>query len=343
MLRTLVLAYLLSISFAWAQVTKVASVGFTVKDLDRQVEFFEDVLHFKKVAEYSLDRQSSEALFGLETDGTRIAVLRLGDETLQLMHFEGTTGREIPRTSKSNDLWFQHIAIVVSDMQEAYRRIREHDLQFVSSSPQTLPDYLPAAAGITAFYFQDPEGHVLELIQFPEGKGNPKWQAKNGQLFMGIDHSAIGIDKTSVSLPFYTDILGLKKGGNSENYGTEQEHLNQVFGAHLIITGLHAGEGIGVEFLDYLSPPGGLAYPADSNPADLWHWNYFLETADLEGMYRGLQESKAPFISKGIVEVVPSQKGQAIKAVMLRDPDGHALMIYQNKNKNQNQNQKTKS
>lgn len=57
---------------------------------------------------------------------------------------------------------------------------------------------------------------------------------------MGIDHTAIAVSDTQASLDFYRDLLGLRVAGKSENYGTQQEHLNQVFGARLHISGLRA-------------------------------------------------------------------------------------------------------
>jgi catechol 2,3-dioxygenase-like lactoylglutathione lyase family enzyme len=57
-------------------------------------------------------------------------------------------------------------------------------------------------------------------------------------LFLGIDHTAIVVWDTEASVKFYRDLLGLHVAGESENYGTEQEHLNNVFGAHLRITAL---------------------------------------------------------------------------------------------------------
>ncbi|MBC5838842.1 VOC family protein [Flavobacterium muglaense] len=316
--------------FSFSQVTDVKSVAFTVADLTKEVQFFQTVLQFKKVNEFALDAKTSLALFGVKTKQTKIAVLQLGDETIQLMQFEGVQNKPFPTDSKSNDLWFQHIAIVVSDMDKAYQIIKDNDLQFVSSSPQTLPNYLPNAAGISAFYFQDPEGHVLELIHFPKDKGNPKWQKTTEKLFLGIDHSAIGIDKTTKSLPFYTQILGLQVGGNSENYGTEQEHLNQVFGAHLLITGLHANTGFGVEFLDYLAPQGGKLYPQESAPTDLWHWNYIMKANNLEKIYTDLKAKEYKLISNGIVNLKISETEISGKALLVRDPDGHAILIYQN-------------
>ena len=35
----------------------------------------------------------------------------------------------------------------------------------------------PGAGGIQAFYFRDPDGHFLEMLAFPAGKGDAKWHA----------------------------------------------------------------------------------------------------------------------------------------------------------------------
>jgi len=78
---------------------------------------------------------------------------------------------------------------------------------------------------------------VLEVLQIPAGKGDARWHAAAG-LFLGIGHTAIVVGDTEESLRFYRDALGLRVAGTSENWGTEQEHLNNVFGARLRITTL---------------------------------------------------------------------------------------------------------
>ena len=82
----------------------------------------------------------------------------------------------------------------------------------------------------------------------------PSGIAATDKLFLGIDHTAIVISDTDASLRFYRDVLGLQVVGESENYGPEQERLNNVFGARLRITSLRAASGPGVEFLEYLAP-----------------------------------------------------------------------------------------
>ena len=76
---------------------------------------------------------------------------------------------------------------------------------------------------------------------------------------------------TQTSLKFYRDLLGLKLVGESMNSGTEQEHLNNVAGARLRISGLRAATGPGIEFLEYLTPRDGRPAPKDTRANDLWH------------------------------------------------------------------------
>lgn len=318
----LIAAILLQISLHSQTAQEVARVSITVSNLEKATEFYEKVLSFKKTGVYELNETVARQLFGVKSV-IKVATLQLGDESIELMEFK-TKGRPIPADSKSNDLWFQHIAIVVRDMDAAYQHLRQAKVPFVSSAPQTLPAYLPAAAGISAFYFRDPDGHNLEVIYFPKGKGNEKWQTPSNQLFLGIDHTAIGIDDTDKSAAFYQDLLGLKIAGNSENYGSEQEHLNQVFGAHLIITGLKAQQGFGVEFLDYLAPPGGRNYPTDSKANDLWHWHTTVFVPNETTIPTTLKETKMnPTGSAAFQHPIFGK----VQAALLRDPDGHAVLV----------------
>src|SRR6266705_3403983 len=254
--NTLVIALLTLCSVSiFAQAPKVAveSIGMTVSDMDRSVEFY-SALTFQKVSDVEVFGEEFEHLEGVFGARMRIVRMQLGNEYLDLTQYLAPPGRPIPVDSRSNDLWVQHVPIVVRNMYQAFEKLRALKVQFVSTGPQTLPPSIKAAAGIKAFYFRDPEQHNLEIIYFPPGKGDPRWQQKTDKLFLGIDHTAIGISNTDASLHFYHDLLGFRKAGESENFGTEQEHLNQVFGAHLQITGMRASAGPGIEFLEYLAP-----------------------------------------------------------------------------------------
>src|SRR5205814_1266193 len=127
--------------------------------------------------------------------------------------------------------------------------------------------------------------------------------------FLGIDHTAIGIANTESSLRFYRDVLGLRKAGESENFGTEQEHLNQVFGAHVHITGMRAASGPGIEFLEYLTPRDGRRRPVDSKANDLLHWQTTVVASDVDALARKLREAHAGFVSSSVVVMTKEKAG----------------------------------
>lgn len=273
MVRTLVILLLLVASASAQLVTGVDSVGITVSDMNRMLPFYTNTLPFEVVSDTGMD--------------PRVVRLKLGDEYFELADY-AHDGRAIPADSRSNDRWFQHIAIIVSDMDRAYERLRHHSIQHVSPAPQTIPAWNKAAAGIRAFYFRDPDNHNLEILWFPPGKGDPKWQRKD-KLFLGIDHTAIVVGDTEASLKFYRQ-LGFTVAGSSENYGPEQERLSNVAGARLRITSLRAASGPAIEFLEYVAPRGGR--PA---PDDLRQWQTKIISTNRPGL--------------------------------IRDPDGHALLL----------------
>jgi catechol 2,3-dioxygenase-like lactoylglutathione lyase family enzyme len=323
------IASLLLHSYSFSQVTKVEAVGITVKEMGRSLKFYTEVLGFKKVNDTDYKGESYEKLEGIFGLNMRVVRLQLGDEFIELTDYLTTGGRSIPEDAKSNDLSFQHIAIVVSDMDKAYEQVKKYNVEYVSTSPQTLPKSIPAAEGIKAFYFHDPDNHNLELIYFPKGKGQDKWQKPNGKIFLGIDHTAIGVSSTEVSQYFYQDLLGIERKGDSWNKGVEQEHLNNVEGASLHITGYRAASGPGIEFLQYLKPGPGKVYPADSRTDDIWNWQTTLIVDDAESLFTKLKTARYLFVSKELVH--QQTDGVYTKSFIVRDPDGHAMLIEERK------------
>jgi catechol 2,3-dioxygenase-like lactoylglutathione lyase family enzyme len=267
-------------------VRAVGCVGTTVTNLDRAEQFYERVLAFRREPEAVLE-------------GTRRVQMDLGTECVELSEPLGGTRRPIPPDSQSNDRWFQHVAIVVSDIDRAYAWLEANHVTHASVVPQRLPEWNKNAANIRAYYFKDPDGHTLEAIWFPADKGQPRWHVPPGDaVFLGIDHTAIAVADTQASVAFYVRHLGFHVAGGSENWGPEQERLNNVPGAHLRITTLRTDEGPGVELLEYLSPTTGRPMPTDERADDVIHWRTIL-FAD------GVHSSQT-----------------------LRDPDGHAMEIH---------------
>src|SRR3954447_8146666 len=74
-------------------VTSVDSVGLTVSDLGRSVEFYSKVLSFEKVSEVEIagpEYEHLEGVFGLRI---RVARMRLGDEFIELTEYLTPRGK----------------------------------------------------------------------------------------------------------------------------------------------------------------------------------------------------------------------------------------------------------
>ena len=195
-----------------AQVIGVETIGITVSNMNTALPFYTKVLHFEVLADDTIHNKLFSNLFQVDNATVRIAKLKLGDEKIELIDFVFPEGRSYPEDSHSNDLWFQHIAIITNNMDSAYAWLKLNDVKNISIEPQRLPDWNKNAGGIKAFYFQDPDGHPLEILEFPPEKGNTKWHKSSKQLFLGIDHTAIAVSNTDESLKFYRDVLGMQSG-----------------------------------------------------------------------------------------------------------------------------------
>lgn len=309
------------------RVERVESVGFTTSDMDRALDFYTRVLPFEKVSDQELFGDDFEHLTGVFGARARVVRLKLGSEKLELTEYLTGGGRPVPVDSRSNDRWFQHVAIIVSDMDRAFEVLKRNKVRFASTAPQTLPKTIPNAAGISAFYFRDFDNHVLEILHFPADKGAKRWHDLEaaGKLFLGIDHTAIVVNDSDASIGFYRDLLGLTVAGTSDNFGDEQEHLNNVFGARLHITGLHTrSDGIAVEFLEYRAPKDGRPFPADTRSNDLWHWQTSFESKAIPMLFASVVASNSRLISTGIIDIDWNKFGYR-RALSFRDPDGHAV------------------
>jgi catechol 2,3-dioxygenase-like lactoylglutathione lyase family enzyme len=269
---------------------RILRVSRVVSDLDRAEAFYRDALGFCTAGRGPVDADMLAAL-GADSASAGAVVMRLGAQEIALIRF-AVPGRPYPAGSRSNDLWFQHLAIVVADMEAAYAHLcRVPGWTPISDGgPQTLP---PSNGGVRAFKFRDPDSHPLELIWFP----SQRTPAPAAGPFLRIDHSAIAIAATARSLGFYR-ALGFHIGDRSLNRGPAQASLDGLPDATVEVTGLRAAEteSAGLELLAY-RPPGHPMGHCDPNDG-LTDW----------------------------VTLAVRQPGEPLPRAV-RDPDGHLLLL----------------
>ncbi|MEL6855408.1 MAG: hypothetical protein AAFO83_09865, partial [Cyanobacteria bacterium J06607_13] len=93
-------------------VQAVQSIGLTVSDANQAIDFFTGAFDYTVVSDTVISGDQASYLYGVPDAQVRIVSLQLGQENIRLMQFLSGTGKPVPTDSKSNDLWFQHFAII---------------------------------------------------------------------------------------------------------------------------------------------------------------------------------------------------------------------------------------
>src|SRR6185312_16382040 len=101
-----------------------------------------------------------------------------------------------------------------------------------------------------AVKFSDPEGHPLELLQFPL-TNESRWR---GTGIIGIDHSAISVSDAGASRRFYEE-LDLSAQDPTLNHGATQEALDGLAEVEVVVVPMRARrETPHLELLAYRRP-----------------------------------------------------------------------------------------
>ena len=303
---------------------RIGGISLTTADADRLGGFYRQAFGFEAMETEHYGGTSFAELTGIEGAQACALPLRLGEETIELVAFT-RPGAPYPADIGSDDPRFQHIAIVVADMEAAYSRLCACEGWTAITRP--APQRLPASSGaVTAFKFRDPEGHPLELLAFSPDNVPLRWREaphRDGPC-LGIDHSAIVVSGTEPSVAFYRQVVGFSVGGGSLNRGREQEQLDAVPGAVVEVTALDPGTGNPphLELLCYRSavPSRGASAALHSN--DIAATRLTLEVDDVRAMEHRLAAARVRFISTGTVALRDNRP-----ALLIRDPDGHALLL----------------
>lgn len=280
-------------------ISKLVRFSLTTVDANALAAFYENAFGCRKFATERLSGPEFESLMGIQGGALRI-LLKLGQEIVELLQFD-QVGRPYPRRTSASDLIFQHFAIVVRDMDQAYQRLMATggSTPISRAGPQRLPK---SSGGVTAFKFRDPEGHPLEFLTFPKNNVPSIWRSESGDNCLGIDHSAISVSDMARSVVFYEN-LGFEISARTLNEGLEQEMLDNLSGVRVEVTALKPSQGTPhLELLCYRTPPQNRV--TGRSNADIANTRLVLQTREASNIKDGC------VVQRDVV-----------------DPDGHHVMI----------------
>ncbi len=147
-------------------VNEVMHVGVTVSDMDRSIDFYQNILGLTFQGELVMQGRETELLFQRTNCKARVAYLNGSDHVMappiELIQFIDDQAEKV--SSDLHRTSISEICFRVSDIDKAYRQLIAHGVDCLSE-PQ-LFDFTDAGFGKSkAIYFRDPDGVVLELMQ----------------------------------------------------------------------------------------------------------------------------------------------------------------------------------
>lgn len=147
-------------------IQEMMHIGVTVKDLDRSVAFYRDVLGLRYIGEIFMEGEGTDRLFQRKNCKARVAYLN-GSEALmapplELIQFVSEDAKEdkadLFKTSISE------ICFRTDDIEKEYKHLVENGVTCLSA-PQAFDFTAQGFGKSKAIYFKDPDGIILELMQ----------------------------------------------------------------------------------------------------------------------------------------------------------------------------------
>ena len=143
-------------------ITGMNHTGFVVRDLDKAVQFYTDVVGLRVTATRERTGAPIEQVLGYE--GCHIKLALLGTEKnghlLELIQYMQPPAADRPPEERSV-LGGSHLAFNVDDIHETFQGL-------ISRGAQKLNPPIEITPGRVACYLQDPDGNWLELMEVHE-------------------------------------------------------------------------------------------------------------------------------------------------------------------------------
>ncbi len=139
----------------------VHHTGFVVRDLEKAVEFYRDVIGLEVRSRYERIGPGVDQVVGYEGAHLRIALMGADAvHALELIQYLNPPPAQRP-TDERSVLGGSHLAFQVDDVRALYQAALDNGAASLNPPTEVSP-------GRTACYMQDPDGNWIELIEIAE-------------------------------------------------------------------------------------------------------------------------------------------------------------------------------
>ena len=147
-------------------VGRIYHVGLTVSDLDRSIVFYRDVLGLEFQGEILMVGEETDKMFRKANCKARVAYLN-GSKSIEtppvgLIQFVGDETHKVQSDLFTTSI--SEICFYTDDIDSVYKKLIENHVECLSE-PQHFDFRADGFGESKAFYFRDPDGIILEMMQ----------------------------------------------------------------------------------------------------------------------------------------------------------------------------------
>jgi catechol 2,3-dioxygenase-like lactoylglutathione lyase family enzyme len=136
---------------------EISHVGLTVKNLERSIAFYRDVIGLKEGERLELKSEVYRTYTKNPAAHIKFTYMAAGDFTLQLIEYVGGGGDTLDLSH--NRVGCPHLAFRVPDAEAKYRQIQE------SGDGEVISEIVQLSPRSRNFYAKDPDGILIEFSQ----------------------------------------------------------------------------------------------------------------------------------------------------------------------------------
>ena len=134
---------------------KMNHVGVSVKDIEKAIRFYRDVIGMEKTFDREFDSPLAE-IIGVDGARARIVHMKRGESVVELFHYFSPTGR-LPRPDQNqSDFGLTHIGFIVENFEQTYLDLKQKGVTFLGKPVEIR-------AGVFVAYFRGAEHEVCEM------------------------------------------------------------------------------------------------------------------------------------------------------------------------------------
>jgi catechol 2,3-dioxygenase-like lactoylglutathione lyase family enzyme len=138
---------------------RLRHIGIVVRDLDKSVQFYKDLLGLVVFNEMLEDGKYVEDLVGIKDASIKWAKLKAKDGTVfELLEYKNSEYKDRDNYP-ANRLGCSHVAISVKNIEAIYEKLQSYECK-CNSKPLFSPD-----GKVKVMYCHDLDGTILEIVE----------------------------------------------------------------------------------------------------------------------------------------------------------------------------------